>query len=172
MKRSPSIPPSILHAYPGPSQSMQPHTITDPPPNFTVPSTSLSLSPSPALFQAHFLPSDPRQLILVSSDYTFFQSPGVQSLCLIAKSILSFLCFYDRRGFFFFTTAFIPLHLRCLHTVWRVTGWLVICRSAFEACTAVSALGGARALLWRLRYKPSLLYRAQCTWALVFLPCL
>ena len=128
MKRSPSILPSILDAYPAPSQSMQHHSITDLPPNFTVPSTSLSLSPSPALFQAHFLPSDPRRLILASSDYTtLFQSPGVQSLCLIAKSILSFPGFYDRRGFFFFTTAFIPGLLRCLHTVWGVTGWLVIC---------------------------------------------
>ena len=140
MKRSPSILPSILDAYPGPSQSMQPHTITDPPPNCTAPSTSISLSPSPAFFQAHFLPFDPRQLILFSSDYsTLFQSPGVQSLCLTVKSILSFLCFYDRRGFFFFTTAFIPVHLRCLHTVWGVTGWLVICWSVFETCTAVSA---------------------------------
>src|SRR3979490_2870895 len=60
-------------------------------------STSLSLSPSPALFQAHFLPSDPRQFILVSSDHTtLFQSSRVQSLCLIAKSILSLLCFCDR----------------------------------------------------------------------------
>ena len=140
MTRSPSILPSILDAYPGPSQSMQPHTITDPPPNFTVPSLSLSLSPSPALFQAHFLPSDSRQLILVSSDYTtLFQSPRVQSLCLIAKSILAFLCLYDRRGFFFFTTAFIPVCLRCLHTFWGVTGWLEICWSVFETCTAVSA---------------------------------
>ena len=139
MKRSPSILPSILHAYPGPSQRMQPHSITDPP-NITVPSTSLSLSLSPALFQACFLPSDPMQLILVSSNYaTLFQSPRVQSLCLIAKSILSFLSFYDRRGFFFFTTAFIPVGLRCLHTVWGVTGWLVICWSVFETCTAVSA---------------------------------
>ena len=141
MKRSPSILPSILDAYPGPSQSMQPYSITDTPPNFTVPSTSLSLSPSPALFQACFLPSDPRQLILVSSNYTtLFQTPRVQSLCLIAKSVLSFLCFYDRRGFFFFTTAFIPDCLRCLHMVWGVTGWLVICWIAFfETCTAVSA---------------------------------
>ena len=139
MKRSPFILLSILDAYPGSSQSMQPHSITDPPPNFTVPLTSLSLSPSPALFQACFQPFDPRYLILVSSDYTtIFQSPRVQSLCLVAKSILSFLCFYDRRGFFF-TTAFIPVCLRCLHTVWGVTGWFLICWSAFETCTAVSA---------------------------------
>ena len=109
MKRSPSILPSILHAYPGPSQSMQPHSITDPPLNVTVPSTSLLLSPSPALFQAHFLPSDPRWLILVSSDYTtLFQSPRVQSLCLIAESILSFPCFLWQKGLFL-------LH-HCLHT--------------------------------------------------------
>ena len=67
------------------------------------------LSPSPAPFQAHFLPSDPRRLILVSSDYTtIFQSPRVQSSCLIVKSILSFLCFYDRSRLFL-------LH-HCLHT--------------------------------------------------------
>ena len=108
---------SILHAYPGPLQSMQPYSITDPLPNFTVPSTSLSISPSPALFQAHFLLSD---------HTTHFQSSRVQSLCLIAKSILSFLCFCDRRGFFFFTTAFILVLLRCLCTVWGMTGWLVI----------------------------------------------
>ena len=108
MKRSPSILPSILHAYPGPSQSMQPHSITDPPPNFTVPSTSLLLSPSPALFQAHFLPSDPRELILVSSDYTtLFQSPRVQSLCLIAKSISP--------SYAFMTEGLFLLH-HCLHT--------------------------------------------------------
>src|SRR6266481_9872446 len=96
--------------------------------------------PSPALFQAHFLPSDPRQLILVSSDHTtLFQSSRVQSLCLIAKSILSFLCLGDKRGFFFFTTAFIPVLLRCWRTVWEVTGWLVIVWSALDTCTAVSA---------------------------------
>ena len=109
MKRSPSILPSIQHVYSSLSQSMQPHSITDPPPNFTVPLTSLSLSPSPTLFQAHFLPSDPRWLILVSSDHTtLFQSSRVQSLYLITKSILCFLCFCNRRGLFFFTTAFIP----------------------------------------------------------------
>jgi hypothetical protein len=57
--------PSILHANPTPSHSMQSHTITEPPPNFRVPSTSLSLKPSPAFFQAHFLSSDPSLLILV-----------------------------------------------------------------------------------------------------------
>ena len=96
MKRSPSILPSILYAYPGPSQSMQSHSIIDPPSNFTVPSTSQSLSPSPALFQTHFLPSD----------YTTpSQSSRVQFLYLIAKFILSRLCLCDRRGLFCFTTA-------------------------------------------------------------------
>ena len=89
MKRSLSILPSILHAYSGPSQSMQPHSITDPPSNFTVPSTSLSLSPSPALFQAHFLPSDPRQLILVLSDHTTLSSPPKSNLCAWLRSPFS-----------------------------------------------------------------------------------
>ncbi|KIJ08605.1 hypothetical protein PAXINDRAFT_18277 [Paxillus involutus ATCC 200175] len=76
---SASILPSILHAIPAPSQVIQPHIIKDPPPNFTVPSTILSLRPSPAFFRTHFLPSDPRRLILVSSDHTtHFQSSTVQ----------------------------------------------------------------------------------------------
>src|SRR6266576_3873277 len=113
--RSPSTLPSILQAIPGPSHIIQPHTITDPPPNFTVPCTSLSLRPSPAFFQAHFLPSDPRQLILVSSDHTtLFQSSTVQSLCANAKSNLSLLCLGVSNGFFFFTTAFIPAFFKCL----------------------------------------------------------
>src|SRR5215471_5850420 len=59
---------------------MQPHIIRDPPPNFTVSFTSLSLKPSPAFFHAHILPSDPSLLILVSSDHTtVFQSSTVQS---------------------------------------------------------------------------------------------
>ncbi|KAI6111373.1 hypothetical protein F5141DRAFT_1026950 [Pisolithus sp. B1] len=52
-----------------------------PPPNFSVPSTSLSFSFSPGFFHAHLRPSDPRRLILVSSDHTtLFQSSKVQSL--------------------------------------------------------------------------------------------
>src|SRR6266550_7946908 len=79
--RSPSTLPSILQAIPGPSHIIHPHTITDPPPNFTVPCTSLSLKPSPAFFQAHFLPSDPRRFILVSSDHTtLFQASTVYAL--------------------------------------------------------------------------------------------
>src|SRR6266481_775025 len=79
-------------------------------------------------------------LVVVSSDHTnHFQSSRVQFLCLIAKSIFSFLCLVDKRGFFFFTTAFIPVLLECLHTVWEVTGWLVIVWSALDTCTAVSA---------------------------------
>src|SRR5215469_4122513 len=89
---------------------MQPHIIKDPPPNFTVPFTNLSLRPSPAFFHTHFLPSDPKRLILVSSDHTtFFQSSRVQSWWAMAKSNLSLICFLVRRGLFLFTTAIIPI---------------------------------------------------------------
>src|SRR4029079_7022229 len=55
-------------------------------------SINLSLKPSPFFFQAHFLPSDPNLLILVSSDHTtFFQSSTVQCWCFKAKSNLSLL---------------------------------------------------------------------------------
>src|SRR5579871_4351314 len=76
---------------------MQPHIIREPPPNFLVSFTSLSLKPSPGFFQTHFLPSDPSLLILVSSDHTtFFQSSRVQCWCARAKSILSLLQFLKK----------------------------------------------------------------------------
>ena len=62
-------------------QVIQPHIMREPPPNFRVPSTHLSLRPSPALLHAHLHPSDSKQLILDSSDHmAFFQSSIVQSL--------------------------------------------------------------------------------------------
>src|SRR5215471_15153630 len=100
---------------------MQPHIIRDPPPNFTVSFTSLSLKPSPAFFQTHTLPSDPSLLILVSSDHTtVFQSSTVQSRCFRAKSILSLLCFLVRRGFLALITAFRPAFFRWFLVVWGV----------------------------------------------------
>src|SRR5258708_13117690 len=83
--------------------------MTDPPPNFLVPCTNLSERGSSTLFHAHFLPSEPRQLTLVSSDHTtLFQSSRVHSLWLIAKSILSFLWCLLSMGLLFFTTPFQP----------------------------------------------------------------
>src|SRR5882762_1799477 len=119
---------------------MHPHTIRDPPPNFRVPPTSLSLNPSPAFFQAHFLPSDPSLLTLVSSDHTtLFQSSTVQCWCSRAKSILSFLCLCERSGFFFLTTAFILAFFRLLHTVWAERGWLMMLERVLVTSTAVEA---------------------------------
>src|SRR5215469_17124646 len=97
---------------------MQHHIIKDPPPNFVVLSTNLSFRPSPAFFHTHFLPSDPKRLILVSSDHTtFFQSSKVQSWWAIAKSNLSFLCLSVKRGLFLFTTAIIPTFFKPFRTV-------------------------------------------------------
>ena len=80
----------ILVAYPMSSQNIQPHIITLPPPNFSIPSTYLSVNPSPTSFHTHFLPSDPIQLILVSSDHTtLLQSAIVYSLCLSVHSSLA-----------------------------------------------------------------------------------
>ena len=108
--RSAFILPLTLVAYPGPSQNMQPQIIREPPPNLTVPCTSLSLNPSPGIFHTHFFPSDPKQLILVLFNYiTLFQSSTVQSLYASAKSILSLLCFLKREGHFCLVTAFIPV---------------------------------------------------------------
>src|ERR1700722_4690393 len=101
--------PSILVAYPDPSQIIQPHIITLPPPNFIVPSTNLSLRPSPSFFYTKWTPSEPRQLILASSENpTHFQSFRVQYLCLLANSRWTFLAAAVRRGFFCLTMAFRP----------------------------------------------------------------
>src|SRR6266478_6542090 len=59
------------------SHPKQPHNITCPPPNLSVPSTSLSLRPSPFFFHTHFLPSD---------QMTLFQSSTVQCSWALAKS--------------------------------------------------------------------------------------
>ena len=129
-----------MHTQP-PSHSMQPHTISDPPPNFLVSCTTLSLNPSPAFFHTHCLPSDPIRLILVSSDQTtFFQSSTVQSLCARAKSILSLLCLAERSGLFLFTTAFIPTSFKRFRMVCEERGWLVISCSDLVTWTALSAL--------------------------------
>ena len=47
---------------------MQPQTITLPPPNLPVGTTCWAVRGAPGLFQTHCLPSDTKQLILVSSD--------------------------------------------------------------------------------------------------------
>src|ERR1700719_4150786 len=137
-----SILPSILQAYPTPSHIIHPHTITEPPPNFIVPSTNLSPTLfSPCFFHTHFFPSDPNLLILVSSDQTtLFQSSTVQSLCATAKSILSFLCLLLSKGIFFLVTAFRPTVFRHLLMVCAEIGWLVILLRVLAICTAFSAL--------------------------------
>src|SRR6266852_7577360 len=109
-----------------PSQNIQPHIITFPPPNFTVLSTSLSLNGSPTSFHTHFLPSDPRQLILVSSvQRILFQSSIVYSLHLSAHCNLSLLWRALRRGCFLFTTGRKPNSLKLRRTVWEDIDWLV-----------------------------------------------
>src|SRR6266568_8469968 len=101
-----SILPSTSATYPTPSQPIHPHTMIFPPPNLTVPCTSLSISPSPAFFHTHCFPSDPILLILVSSDQiTLFHSSTVHSFSLRAKANLFFLCAAVNNGFFFFVTA-------------------------------------------------------------------
>src|SRR5437660_3014063 len=98
--------PSTSARIPTPFQPMHPQTIKEPPPNFTVPCTSLSCMAFPATFHTYFLPSDPILLILVSSDQiTLVQSSTVHCWCLRAKASLCCLCLTDKSGFFFLTTA-------------------------------------------------------------------
>src|SRR4051794_25919270 len=66
--RSVSILPSILTKFSTLSHIIQLHTIREPPPNFKVPSISLSLRVSPFIFQVVLSPSDPKRLILDSSE--------------------------------------------------------------------------------------------------------
>ena len=71
-------------------------------------------------------PSDPRQLILVSSDHTTilpsFSCPE-SNLCARLQILFSLsYASVTEWGFFWFTTSFIPVLLRFLHTVCEVTG--------------------------------------------------
>src|ERR1700742_202979 len=130
---SASILPSTSASSPTPFQPIQPHTMMFPPPNLTVPWTSLLISPSPACFHTHCFPSDPILLILVSSDHiTFFQSSTVHSLYFRAKANRFRLCAAVSNGFFFFVTALKELLLRRFLMVCEETGsemmelmWLV-----------------------------------------------
>src|ERR1700724_1134771 len=115
--------PSTSASLPTPSQPIQPHTMMFPPPNFTVPCTSRSISPCPACFPTHCFPSDPYLLILVSSDQiTLFQSSTVQFWYFIAKARRFFLCTAVSSGFFFFVTALSECLLRTQWTVCEETG--------------------------------------------------
>src|SRR5258705_13685675 len=85
-------PPINLACISWPFPGHTAHIISEPPPNFWVPSTRQSERASPALFHTHFHTSEPSWLILVSSDHTtLFQSSIVQCLWLRAKSIHSHL---------------------------------------------------------------------------------
>ena len=102
----------VLTSYSTPSQHIQPQNIKLPPPNLRVPSTKRSVSGSPAFFHVHFLPSDPKQLILVSSDQTtFFQCSNVQCSCAWAKSNLSLRWRVEKMGRFFLIMNFKPTDL-------------------------------------------------------------
>jgi hypothetical protein len=119
---------------------MQPHIMREPPPCLTVGSTSLLERPSPAFFQAHFLASEPRRLILVSSEkMTHFQSK-VQWRYLVAESKQAFLCLVERKGCFCLTTGFRPEFLRCHLIVVLLSAWAaeaaVVFRPLVTWCTA------------------------------------
>src|SRR5882762_480171 len=75
-----SIFPSTSMSFPTPFQPIQPHTMRLlSPPCLTVRVVVRSDTGSPHCFQMYTLPSDPMQLISVSSDHsTLFQSSTVQ----------------------------------------------------------------------------------------------
>ena len=114
--------------------------IREPPPNLTVPWTSLSFKPSPSLFHTHRFPSDPKQLNFVSSVHTiFYQSSTVQCWWASAQSMRILLCFLERNGRFRFITAFIPTPQSALCTVFIVKDVLVISCKVLVASVALSA---------------------------------
>ena len=131
--------PSTSASLPTPSQPIQPHTIMFPPPNFTVPCTSRSISPWPTCFQTHCFPSDPILLILVSSDQIIlFQSSTVQFWYFKAKAKRFLRCTAESSGFFFFVTAFNECCLRTWHTVYEETGLRMMELMCFVAWTALA----------------------------------
>ena len=114
--------------------------------------------PLPSPLNTHCLPSDPIQLILVSSDQTtFFHSSRVQSLWDKAKFILSFLCLAERTGLFFFTTDFMPSFFKWFQMVWVQRGWLVTSWSDLVTWTAVSAFPvSISQIAWQISVSESL----------------
>jgi hypothetical protein len=97
-------------------------------------------------------------LILVSSDQiTLFQSSTVQSRCLIAKSILAFLCFFERNGLFLFITAFIPAFLKLHLTVSDERGWLIMGLRVLATWDALSSFPlSMRCRVWQISAGESL----------------
>ena len=67
------------------------------------------------------------------------KSSTVQSLCDSAKSILSLLCLAERKGRFCLVTAFIPVPLSALHTVFAVSGVLDMSYKVLVTSAAFSA---------------------------------
>src|SRR5258707_3488290 len=132
--------------------------MTDPPPIFLVPCTNLSERGLSTLFHAHFLPSEPRQLTLVSSDHTtLFQSSRVHALWLIAKSILSFLWCLLSMGLLFFTTAFQPAFFSFRRTVSAERLLLVMFWSSLVTCVELSAFPELmRQQAWQISVSESL----------------
>src|SRR5215813_630530 len=115
--------PSTSTSCPTPFHPIQPHTIIFPPPNLTVPWTSLLINLCPTCFHTHFFPSDPNLLTLVSSDQiTLFQSSTVHSLYFKAKANHFLLWAAVSNGFFFFVTALNEFFLRIFLTVCVETG--------------------------------------------------
>src|SRR5436305_9650085 len=106
---SPSILPSILQYFPIPNEPIQPHTITEPPPNFTVGLICCGCKDKFGSLQHHSLPSEPKIKNLLSSDHTtFHQSSMVQLRYFLANFFLAILCHFKSNGFFFLTLAARP----------------------------------------------------------------
>src|SRR5882762_10852908 len=98
------------------------------------------LSPPPAFFQAQLLPYDLSLLMFVSYVHTtLYQSSTIQNWCARANSILSFLHFCERRGFFSPTTAFISGLFRQWNIVWAYRDCLLILEMVLAISTAVEA---------------------------------
>src|SRR6266498_288447 len=86
---------------PTPKKEKHPHTIIQPPPNFTVGITWRSVSSSSGLFQQYSRPSDPNIMNLDSSDQiTRFHSSNPQSLYFLANFKRNPRCFFFKYGFF------------------------------------------------------------------------
>src|SRR4030081_1329789 len=109
--------PMIFVRYPVPCAVMQPQTISEPPPCLTVGRQVRLDNVSPRCFQHHTRPSEPRRLILLSSDTTtLYQYSTVQSLWRMANSMRALRWRRDNIGFLTFGAACNPLSLSALWT--------------------------------------------------------
>ena len=124
---------------PTPAEEIIPHTITLPPPNFTVFLTHWGDKHSTILHLINLLSSDPTKLNLDSSlKWTIFLCSSVNTICSVVKSRWTFWFFFEIKGLWhgIWATNFSLFNLQ--ETVFLEIGFPVCSQNAREIDVSVS----------------------------------